>query len=103
MHRNVIRQRIILTPLIAQYDPRGNTGSSHHEYKAASIVFAEATPTIEQELINIIITERRRLQGISEFLVSKIAQHPIDVICIITGQSQNSTHQLSRTRITVAG
>ncbi len=60
--------------LVAGYHPGGDTGGAHQEGKAGRVVLAEALAGAEQELVDGVAGNARRLQGVEERLLAEIAQ-----------------------------
>ncbi|RMR93096.1 hypothetical protein ALP75_204719 [Pseudomonas syringae pv. actinidiae] len=77
-HRQVLPVRVQFAALIPGHHPRRNACGTQHKGHGPGIVRAEAPATDEQKLVNAVVTQRRRLEGVMKRLVAEIAEHGLD-------------------------
>ncbi len=93
-HRAV--HRVDLTALIPGHHPRRHASGTHHDHEGIGVVFAEAAPGLQQELIHGILGVKQRwLEGVDERLFAEIAQHSIDKPRIVLRRATQTLCQLA--------
>ena len=74
-HDQIAADRVVLAALIAGDDARGNARGAHHHRERRREVLAEAAPRVEQEVVDRIRVEPRRLERVEELFVAKLVEH----------------------------
>ena len=95
--------RIRLAALVAGDDPGRHAGGSHQDDEGGSVVFAEAALGDEQEIIDRMFAEQRRLQCVSEAGAGKQCQCLLHQPFRVRISLSPGLGQLARTRVGVAG
>lgn len=76
-HGEIAIDQVDLTTLVAGDDPRRNAGGTHQNDVGRGVVFAETASGTEQEIVDGMLAEQRRTQGVEEVIFAKQCQRGV--------------------------
>ncbi|MDT4855002.1 hypothetical protein FQZ97_893340 [compost metagenome] len=77
VHQHIVAAGVELATLVAGHHPRGNSGGTQHEGHRPGVVGTEATAGIEEEGVDIVRPQGRRLQGVDKGLALEMSQQRV--------------------------
>ena len=75
----VVQHGVDLAALVSHHHSGGDASGTHQYRERRRVVLAEAAAGLEQELINRISAERRRIKGVVKLLLAKYVEDLADV------------------------
>src|SRR5690606_23323616 len=66
----------------ARYHAGGNARRTHEKSEGAGVMFTKALACLEQELVDRLLAEQGRTQGVEEGLITEVCQHGLDELAV---------------------
>ena len=69
--------RIQFAALVTENNSRREPGRTHHYSESGCVVFAKSAPGVEQEAVDRVVAQRRRLERVKEFFFVKFSKNGV--------------------------
>ena len=99
----IAADRVVLAALIAGDDARRNAGGARQHRERRGEVLAEAAARVEQEVVDGVELQPRRLERVEVFLVAKLGEHRCDERLVAAGALAHLAGERDRARVAAAG